>query len=247
MLLKDCCFVQNLLRFAYSVICSLFLLRDVPPSGGLFSLPERLPSECPSVKGLLVINALGLYLSEKCLVCSIFKVLGFFFWIYSFRLTNVFSQDFTDIIFCPLDFTVAREVSSQFGWFHWRKLGFCLCKLLASSLFSAFFTFNLGVGGASWTLTCLSSFLENQIFLFKFSSSSFSRSGNLIIRSYPFSHKSPCFFFLIFLLHFSAWSLYASFGGYFFRITFLFMNSPSVATLQFDLLSSNFQWLFFSI
>ena len=81
MLLKDCCFVQNLLRFVYSVICSLFLLRDFPPLGGLFSLPERLPSECPSVKGLLVINALGLYLSKKYLVYSIFIVFLFFFFL----------------------------------------------------------------------------------------------------------------------------------------------------------------------
>lgn len=185
-------------------------------------------------------------LKNSWIACSIFKDF-FFFWIYGFRLTDVFSQDITDIIFCPLNFTVAREVSTQSVVVPLEEI-----RLLSLEAFSIFVLrvlhFQPGclftVGGASWTLTCLSSFLENQIFLFKISSSSFSRSGNLIIRSYLFSHESPCFF-LILLLHFSAWSLYASFGGDFFRITFLFTNSPSVATLQFDLLSSNFQWLFF--
>lgn len=68
-------------------------------------------------------------------------------------MTNVFSQDFTDIIFCPLDFTVAGEVSSQFAVVPLEEIG-----LLSLEAFSIFFVLSvlhfqsgclLRVGGAS--------------------------------------------------------------------------------------------------
>lgn len=63
-------------------------------------------------------------LKNALIVGSIFKVVFFFFPEYTvFGLTNVFSQDFTDIIFCPLDFTVAGEVSSQFAVVPLEKIG----------------------------------------------------------------------------------------------------------------------------
>lgn len=144
MLSKDCCFVQICLDLLTQLFAHCFLLRDVPPSG-VFFLCWKASSQCPSVNGLLVINTLGFVLVWKMpwLWDPFLKL--FFFPEYTVLGWQMFSLRTLLILFSVLWISLLLEKSeTSLRWFHW-KIGLHLWKLLASSLFSVFFTFNLGV------------------------------------------------------------------------------------------------------